>query len=95
MIKRREFIAGAAGAVAWPLTARGQQPTLPVIGLFSSGSAETSRENIAAFHRGLSEIGYVEGRNVAVEYRWAYGQNDLLPGLAADWFAARWRCFLL
>jgi putative tryptophan/tyrosine transport system substrate-binding protein len=83
-MRRRTFIAGLGSAAAWPVVARAQQPALPVIGLLSSGSAETSRENIAAFHRGLSEIGYVEDRNVAVEYRWAYGQNDRLPGLAAD-----------
>jgi putative tryptophan/tyrosine transport system substrate-binding protein len=73
------------GSIAtWPVVARAQQPALPVIGLLSSGSAETSRENIAAFQRGLFEIGYVEGRNVAIEYRWAYGQNGRLPDLAAD-----------
>ena len=83
-MKRREFIAGLGSAAAWPLAARAQQAALPVIGLLGGGSAETGRENIAAFHRGLAENGYVEGRNVAIEYGWAYGQNGRLPGLAAD-----------
>jgi putative tryptophan/tyrosine transport system substrate-binding protein len=70
--------------VAWPLTARAQQPALPVIGFLSSESAATWTEFVAAFHEGLSQTGYVEGRNLAIEYRWANGQNNRLPPLAAD-----------
>jgi hypothetical protein len=83
-MRRREFIAGLGGtgvSTVWLLAVRAQQPALPVIGILSGGSAETSGENIAAFQRGLSELGYVEGRNVAVEYGWAYGQNGRLPAL--------------
>jgi putative ABC transport system substrate-binding protein len=84
-MRRRDFIAGLGSAVvARPLAARAQQPTMPVIGFLSSQSLETSRERVKAFHRGLAETGYVEDRNVAVEYRWADGQNDRLPALAAD-----------
>jgi putative tryptophan/tyrosine transport system substrate-binding protein len=84
MIKRREFIAGLGSAAAWPLAARAQQPTLPVIGYLDAGSLETRRESVAALHRGLSETGYFEGRNLAVEYRWAEDRLDRLPALAAD-----------
>jgi len=84
-MRRREFIAGLAGAAAWPLAGRAQQPKLPVIGLLhNSTSAELKGQLIAAFHRGLAETGYVEGRNVAIEYRWAEDNNDRLLELAAD-----------
>jgi putative tryptophan/tyrosine transport system substrate-binding protein len=81
-MKRREFIAGLGGTVAWPLAARAQQQ-MPVIGFLKAGSPETGRGEIAAFHRGLAEIGYVEGRNVAIEYRWSEDQNRF-PALAVD-----------
>ena len=84
MIRRREFIAGLGGSAAWPLAARAQQRAMPLVGYFELGKAEQRANLLAAFHKGLSETGFVEGRNVAFEYRWANDQYDRLPDLAAD-----------
>ena len=83
MIRRRDFIAGLGNAAAWPLAARAQQRPPPVIG-FLHPIAPDGVTGLAAWHRGLADQGYVEGRNVAIEYRWANGRYDLLPELARD-----------
>src|SRR5450432_2470785 len=84
-MRRREFIRLLGGAaVAWPLPLSAQQPAMPVIGFVSIASAKGYARPLAAFLKGLSETGYVEGRNVAIEYRWAEGQNDRLPAMVTD-----------
>jgi putative ABC transport system substrate-binding protein len=85
-MRRRDLIAGLGGVAVWPLAGRAQQPVLPVIGYLSAGSRTTSRTaaNAAALNKGQAESGYVEDRNVTLEYRFADGQYDRLPALAAD-----------
>ena len=84
-MRRREFIRlFSSTVVAWPLTARAQQAAMPVIGFLNSGSPEGFTPQVAGFRQGLNEVGYTEGQNVAIEFRWAKSQYDRLPGLATD-----------
>jgi putative tryptophan/tyrosine transport system substrate-binding protein len=83
-MRRRDFIAGLGGAVAWPVVARAQQQPVPTIGWLHYELLDAARDFMPAFHEGLAQTGYVEGRNVTIEYRWAEGNNDRLPTLAAD-----------
>jgi putative ABC transport system substrate-binding protein len=84
LIRRRDFIAALGGAAAWPLSTHAQQPAMPVVGFLNIRVPGADPHLLAAFRRGLQETGYVEGQNVAIEYRWANNQYDRLPELAAD-----------
>jgi len=88
-MNRRQFIAGLGSAAAWPVVARAQQRLVPVVGYLSPGSPEAFGRTLAVFRRGLAEAGYVEGENVAIEYRWAGDQYERLPELAASLAAHR------
>jgi putative ABC transport system substrate-binding protein len=83
-MNRRAFIVALSSAAAWPLAARAQQPTIPVVGFLSIASPTPFAHLVAGLRRGLQDAGFVEGRNVAIEYRWAEGRYDQLPELAAD-----------
>ncbi|MFZ2078070.1 MAG: ABC transporter substrate binding protein [Xanthobacteraceae bacterium] len=84
-MRRRKFIVGLASTTAaWPVAARAQQPAMPVVAFLDAASLETDVRGVAEFRKGLSEVGYVEGQNVLIEYRSAEGQADRLPALAAD-----------
>ena len=83
-MRRREFIGLLGGAAAWPIAARAQQPTVPVIGFLGTASPGPFAHLVASFLKGLQETGFAEGRNVAIEYRWAEGEYERVPALAAD-----------
>jgi len=88
-MRRREFITLAGSAVAWPGTMNAQRPSTPIVGFMSSRSTEDTTHLVAAFLQGLRELGFIEGQNMAIEYRWARGDYSRLPALAADLVARR------
>ena len=83
-LRRREFLGVLGGAAAWPRASRAQQPAMPVIGFLGAASPDGFTERVRAFRQGLKEVGFIEGENVAIEYRWAENQLDRLPALAED-----------
>ena len=85
-MKRREFIAALGGAAAWPVAARAQQPSMPLIGYLSVRTPEDLVEVLAEFRRGLAETGFIEGQNLTIEYRWIEGHYDRLPEMSPIWF---------
>jgi hypothetical protein len=89
-MRRRQFISLLGGAAAWPLAARAQKPAMPVVGWLSTATAEAQAVRVAAFRRGLGEMGYAEGQNVAFEFRWAEEKRERLPGLATELLRACW-----
>jgi putative tryptophan/tyrosine transport system substrate-binding protein len=84
MIKRRQFIAGLGSTAGWPMVARAQRPTMPMVGYLYVGTPEAHASRVGAFRKWLAEAGYVEDRNVGIEYRWAYDETSRLPSLLAD-----------
>ena len=83
-MRRREFLSVLAGTAIWPVATRAQQPAMPVIGFLHQGAPEQNVERLATFRKGLGQVGFVEGQNIAIEFRWAGGQFEKLPALAAD-----------
>jgi putative ABC transport system substrate-binding protein len=85
-MRRRDFLGALGGAAAWPVMARAQQPPMPVIGFLHSASAAAFADQLIALRKGLSEVGYVEGQNVTIEYRWGEGHNERLSAWRLSWF---------